>query len=100
VTPEVEQLVVGLDGLRVGVLGKLAELDKADAQRSAVAAGRRLTAWSEVIAVLADAEVVPATRDGKAWNLRWAILSGMAETTRHAGHVAIIREQSDRQTGR
>jgi hypothetical protein len=40
------------------------------------------------------------TRDGKARNLRWAILSVIQETARHAGHADIIREQIDGRTGR
>src|SRR3954453_2518962 len=42
----------------------------------------------------------PVTRNGKTQNLRWAVLSVMAETSRHAGHADIIREQIDGQTGR
>ena len=41
-----------------------------------------------------------STRGGKDHNLRWAILSVIEETARHAGHADIIREQIDGQTGR
>jgi hypothetical protein len=52
-----------------------------------------------VIARLGD----PAARvvhNGKARDLRWAILSVIGETARHAGHADIIREQIDGKTGR
>jgi len=41
-TPEVEQLRAALDGLRAGVLKKLAGLGDADARRSTVASGTNL----------------------------------------------------------
>ncbi len=40
------------------------------------------------------------TYNGKARDLRWAILSVIGETARHAGHADIIREQIDGKTGR
>lgn len=40
------------------------------------------------------------THNGKARDLRWAILAVIGETARHAGHADIIREQIDGQTGR
>jgi hypothetical protein len=56
-------------------------------------------ASDEIIAALGEA-TAPVTRDGKARNLRWAILSVIQETARHAGHADIIREQIDGRTGR
>src|SRR6185295_19391450 len=41
-TPEVEQLRAALDGLRAGVLKKLAGLSEADARRSTVDSGTNL----------------------------------------------------------
>ncbi|WP_202872361.1 DUF664 domain-containing protein [Kribbella soli] len=72
-TTELEQLVATLDGLRAGVLKKLAGLSETDA---------------------------PVTRNGTTHNLRWAILAVIGETSRHAGHADIIREQLDGTTGR
>jgi Protein of unknown function (DUF664) len=40
------------------------------------------------------------TRNGKARSLRWAVISVLEETARHAGHADIIREQIDGRTGR
>ncbi|HEY7044813.1 MAG TPA: DinB family protein [Nocardioidaceae bacterium] len=45
----------------------------------------------------------PAARvehNGKARDLRWAVLAVINETARHAGHADIIREQIDGRTGR
>jgi hypothetical protein len=42
----------------------------------------------------------PVSRNGTTRDLRWAILSVIAETARHAGHADIIREQIDGRTGR
>ena len=42
----------------------------------------------------------PVTRSGKQHTLRWAIVSVLEETARHAGHADIIREQIDGRTGR
>lgn len=52
-----------------------------------------------IIARLGD----PAARvvyNGKARDLRWAVLCVIGETARHAGHADIIREQIDGTTGR
>ena len=56
-------------------------------------------ASNEIIAAISDAEA-PVTRNGKTHNLRWALLAVLGETSRHAGHADIIREQIDGQTGR
>ncbi|TCC32909.1 DinB family protein [Kribbella speibonae] len=56
-------------------------------------------ASNEIIARLGDPEA-PVTRNGKTHNLRWAILAVIGETSRHAGHADIIREQLDGTTGR
>jgi hypothetical protein len=42
----------------------------------------------------------PVVRNGRTHNLRWAIVSVLEETARHAGHADIIREQIDGRTGR
>ena len=52
-----------------------------------------------VIAAIGDADA-PVTRNGKRHDLRWAIVSVIQETARHAGHADIIREQLDGTTGR
>ncbi|WP_406047393.1 DinB family protein [Kribbella sp. NBC_00889] len=148
-TGEVQQLCAVLDGLRAGVLKKLAGLSEADARRSTVdsgtniagliqhltfveslwfeevVAGRRPTRGkrsmqvdptvslkdlragyraacetsNEIIAAIGDADA-PVTRNGKTHDLRWAILAVIGETSRHAGHADIIREQIDGTTGR
>jgi hypothetical protein len=54
---------------------------------------------NEIISEIGDADV-PMKRDGKARNLRGALLAVIEETARHAGHADIIREQIDGQTGR
>jgi uncharacterized damage-inducible protein DinB len=54
-----------------------------------------------VIARLGDPEAPMAVPiDGKRLSLRWVITHMMTETTRHAGHADIIREQIDGATGR
>jgi hypothetical protein len=52
-----------------------------------------------IVAAIGDPNA-PVTRKGKAHNLRWALLSVIGETSRHAGHADIIREQIDGRTGR
>lgn len=42
----------------------------------------------------------PVTYNGKTHDLRWAIFAVIGETSRHAGHADIIREQIDGKTGR
>jgi hypothetical protein len=42
----------------------------------------------------------PVTRNGKRHHLRWALISVIEETARHAGHADIIREQVDGKAGR
>jgi uncharacterized damage-inducible protein DinB len=146
---ELEQLVETLDGLRAGVLKKLAGLSEEDARRSTVGSGTNVAgliqhltfveslwieeiaaggkasrgkrsmqvdpdvpltmlraeykaacaASNEIIAKLGDPES-PVTRNGKTHNLRWAVLAVIGETSRHAGHADIIREQLDGTTGR
>jgi len=56
-------------------------------------------ASNEVITSLGTADA-PIAHDGKTRNLRWVMLSVIQETSRHAGHADIIREQIDGQTGR
>jgi hypothetical protein len=146
---ELELLVETLDGLRAGVLKKLAGLSEEDARRSTVGSGTNVAgliqhlafveslwieeiaaggkasrgkrsmqvdpdvpltmlraeykaacaASNEIIAKLGDPES-PVTRNGKTHNLRWAVLAVIGETSRHAGHADIIREQLDGTTGR
>jgi hypothetical protein len=148
-TTELEELTATLDGLRAGVLKKLAGLSEPDARRSTVGsgtnvagliqhltfveshwfeeivAGRKVTRGlrsmqvdpavalrtlraeykaacatsDEIIAALGDPDA-PVVRNGKKHNLRWAILAVIGETSRHAGHADIIREQLDGVTGR
>ncbi|TCC57632.1 DinB family protein [Kribbella pittospori] len=54
---------------------------------------------NEIVAAIGDADA-PVTRNGKSHDLRWAILAVIGETSRHAGHADIIREQIDGTTGR
>ncbi len=68
-TPEVEQLRAALEGLRAGVLRKLA-------------------------AAVGDA-AGPVARNEKTRDLRWVLLAVIEETARHAGHADIIGEQID-----
>ena len=56
-------------------------------------------ASDEILAAVGDADA-PVTRNGRTHNLRWALLAVIGETSRHAGHADIIREQIDGQTGR
>ena len=56
-------------------------------------------ASNAIISSIGDADA-PVTRAGKTHDLRWAILSVLEETARHAGHADIIREQIDGRTGR
>jgi hypothetical protein len=148
-TPEVEQLRATLDGLRAGILKKLAGLADEDARHSTVDSGTNLAglvqhltfveslwfeeivasgkatrgdrsmrvdpsvslrtlradyraaceASNEIIAAVGDGDA-PVSRNGKTHNLRWALLAVIGETSRHAGHADIIREQIDGQTGR
>ena len=145
---ELEQLRAVLDGLRAGVLKKVAGLSETDARRSTVDSGTNLAGllqhltfveslwFEEVVAggkangirsLQVDPSVTlrqlragykaacatsdrivesigdpdaPVTRSGKTHNLRWVMLSVIGETSRHAGHADIIREQIDGQTGR
>ena len=53
----------------------------------------------EIIRRLRDPDA-PLSHNGKRRDLRWAILSVIQETARHAGHADIIREQIDGHTGR
>ncbi|MEV0797453.1 DinB family protein [Kribbella sp. NPDC050281] len=148
-TGELQQLCAVLDGLRAGVLKKLAGLSEADARRTTVDSGTNIAGliqhltfveslWfeevvagrkptrgkrsmqvdptvslknlradyraacetsNEIIAAIGDADA-PVTRNGKTHDLRWAILAVIGETSRHAGHADIIREQLDGTTGR
>jgi hypothetical protein len=56
-------------------------------------------ASNEIVAAVGDADA-PVVRNGKTHNLRWVLLTVIEETSRHAGHADIIREQIDGQTGR
>jgi hypothetical protein len=56
-------------------------------------------ASDEIIAAVGDADA-PVTRNGKTIDLRSVLLTVIGETSRHAGHADIIREQIDGQTGR
>jgi hypothetical protein len=56
-------------------------------------------ASNAIITELGDPNA-PITHNGKTRELRWAILTVLQETARHAGHADIIREQIDGQTGR
>jgi uncharacterized damage-inducible protein DinB len=148
VSSELRQLRAVLDGLRAGVLKKVAGLSDADARRSTVDSGTNLAGllqhltyveslWFEeivaggkasgirsmrvdpsvslralradyraacetsnrIVDAIGDPEA-PVTRNRKTHNLRWVLLSVIGETSRHAGHADIIREQIDGQTGR
>jgi len=148
-TPELLELRATLDGLRAGVLKKLAGLSEEEARRSTVDSGTNVAglvqhltfveslwfeevvaggkatrgkrsmqvdqsvslrtlraeyraacdASDEIIAGLGDPDA-PVSRNGKQHTLRWAMLAVIGETSRHAGHADIIREQVDGQTGR
>ncbi|MEU0096929.1 DinB family protein [Kribbella sp. NPDC006257] len=56
-------------------------------------------ASNEIITRIGDPDAA-VIRNGKAQDLRWAILAVIQETARHAGHADIIREQLDGTTGR
>jgi hypothetical protein len=56
-------------------------------------------ASDEIITAIGDADA-PVTGRGTTPDLRSVILTVIGETTRHAGHADIIREQIDGQTGR
>jgi hypothetical protein len=56
-------------------------------------------ASDEVMRRLGD-PASPVKNNGKVRDLRWAILAVIGETSRHAGHADIIREQIDGKTGR
>jgi hypothetical protein len=148
-TDELDDLRGALDGLRTGVLKKLAGLSPEDARRSTVPSGTNLAGlvqhltfvesrWFEEIvaggsavrgqrsmrvdptvslsdlrgdyraAVEASNAIMTGIGDMNAVvshgshdrNLRWAVLSVLGETARHAGHADIIREQIDGRTGR
>ena len=115
---ELDQLRAALDGLRAGVLKKLAGLSDEDARRSTVGSGTNIAgldpavslrtlragylaceASNEIIAAIGD-PAAPVTRDGKTRNLRSVLVGMIEETARHAGHADIIREQVDGKTGR
>jgi uncharacterized damage-inducible protein DinB len=54
-----------------------------------------------IVAAVADPEVLTALPvDGERRTLRWVLTHVTTETTRHAGHADIIREQIDGATGR
>jgi hypothetical protein len=55
-------------------------------------------ASNAIIASVGDANAVVA--GGKGRTLRWALLAVIQETSQHAGHADIIREQIDGKTGR
>jgi len=148
VSSELRQLCAVLDGLRAGVLKKVAGLSDADARRSTVDSGTNLAGllqhltyveslWFEevvaggkasgirsmqvdpslslrtlragykaacahsnrIVEAIGDPDA-PVTRNRKTHDLRWVLLSVIGETSRHAGHADIIREQIDGQTGR
>lgn len=54
---------------------------------------------NDIVMSIGDPDA-PVTRNGKTHNLRWAMIGVLAETSRHAGHADIIREQIDGRTGR
>jgi uncharacterized damage-inducible protein DinB len=143
-----QQLRAELEGLRAGILKKVAGLSEADARRSTVDSGTNIAGllqhltyveslwFDEIVAggkasgirsMQVDPSVslrtlrskykaacetsnriieevgdpdAPVTRNRKTHNLRWVMLSVIGETSRHAGHADIIREQIDGKTGR
>ena len=146
---ELEALIAVLDGLRAGVLKKLAGLSEEDARRSTVPSGTNVAGlvqhltfveskWFEQIVAGGTASrgkrsmdvdpsvsltalrreyreacessnaiaraigdpAAPVIHQGRVHDLRWAALSVIGETSRHAGHADIIREQVDGMTGR
>lgn len=42
---------------------------------------------------------VRTNREGEAWSLRWILIHMIEETARHAGHMDLIRESIDGETG-
>lgn len=54
---------------------------------------------NEIVAALGDGDA-PVASDGKTHDLRWAMYAVLLETSRHAGHADIIREQIDGRSGR
>jgi uncharacterized damage-inducible protein DinB len=56
-------------------------------------------ASNDIVRSIGDPDA-PVTRNGKTHNLRWAMIGVLSETSRHAGHADIIREQIDGRTGR
>jgi hypothetical protein len=57
-------------------------------------------ASNQIITEVENADAPMNKPQGKARNLRAALLAVIQETARHAGHADIIREQIDGQTGR
>ncbi len=55
-------------------------------------------ASNEIIGRIGDPDA-PVIRNGKAQDLRWAILAVIQETARHAGHADIIRGADRRHDG-
>jgi hypothetical protein len=105
-TPELQALRATLDGLRAGILRKLAGLSEEDARRSTVASGTNPAGLLQHLTFVESwwfAEVVAGGRasgGGKVYDLRWVLLAVIEETARHAGHADIIREQVDGRVGR
>ena len=69
---------------------------------SATAAYRAMIARCNAIVAGADLETQALVRrpDGVAPTLRWILVHMIEETSRHAGHADIIREQIDGVVGR
>ena len=42
---------------------------------------------------------VRTNREGEAWSLRWLLIHMIEETARHGGHMDLIRESIDGETG-
>ena len=101
---ELEELRTALDRLRASVLRKLTGLSDADARRStAPPSGTNIAGLVQHLTFVESLwfeEIVSGGSAGKTHDLRWAILSVLEETARHAGHADIIREQIDGRTGR
>ncbi|HEY8473573.1 MAG TPA: DUF664 domain-containing protein [Natronosporangium sp.] len=76
-------------------------MSDADARRSTVESGTNLAGLFQHLTFV-ESKWFEGTvaSGGKARNLRWALLSVIEETARHAGHADILREQVDGQTGR
>ena len=129
-TPEVEQLLTRLTGLRTSVVKKLAGLSEKDARRVVVDSGTNLAGLLQHLTFVESKwlgsgegnrsmQVDPsvslrelranyrAACDASDETIRRggrdvlsAMLAVIEETARHAGHADIIREQIDGQTGR